>query len=378
METTRVLFAGGFPGSGKTALLWEAALRLTAQGLRVGLITNDPSSGALLAHSGLRVEEVDGNGFGGNFNGLTAAVGRLRAEIAADVILVEPSGRSADLSATVIQPLKQLYGRKLPLGPLSVLADPVRLNGMLRGGTSGLHPGMAYIFRKQLEESDIILVTRTDAMAPEALRQLIVQTRAAYHSCVMAVSPSSGDGIDGWLQEAMMRHECGTRIAAVDYDAYARGNAAVSRLDGMVRLRGKTPSDWDLFTRLLLAKLRQGFEEQACPVEHVKILVENGDSFVAGSLTDSVSGTLSFRGSAGMGDCAKLTVGACVETPPGALSRIVRETLDAAFAHHSHEAETDRWECLPSECPAPACRFDKVVKMPVLLKGLRMAGPAEN
>ena len=36
-----LVIVGGFLGAGKTTLLWQAARRLTAKGLRVGLITND-------------------------------------------------------------------------------------------------------------------------------------------------------------------------------------------------------------------------------------------------------------------------------------------------------------------------------------------------
>ncbi|MDR2679462.1 MAG: cobalamin synthesis protein P47K, partial [Tannerella sp.] len=165
MGTTRILFIGGFVGAGKTALLLGAAQRLIKQGLRVGVITNGfaPESvdTALLTRHGLKVTEVNGS-LGSHFNELTEAIGQLQTDIAADVIMVEPAGDYTDLSATVMQPLKQFYVRKLPLGPLSVLADPVRLDDMLNGGTSGLHPDAACIFRKQLEESDIILITKTD------------------------------------------------------------------------------------------------------------------------------------------------------------------------------------------------------------------------
>ncbi|MDR0757143.1 MAG: cobalamin synthesis protein P47K, partial [Tannerella sp.] len=312
MVTTRILFVGGFTGAGKTTLLLEAAQRLTKQGLRVGVITNDfiPESvdTALLTRRGLRVEEVKGSCFGSNFNGLTEAVERIRSDIAADVILAEPTGICADLSATVVQPLKQLYGRKLPLGPLSITADPVRLDDILNGGTSGLHPDVACIFRRQLEESDIILITKTDTATPEALQQLAARTRTAYHSCVMKISSVTGDGIDGWLQEAMMRYESGLRIAALDRETCARGHSATSWLNGTVRVRGKT-SDWDTFARLLLTELKKHFEEkQIYPVQHIKLLVENGDACLTGSLTDTSSGALSFHGSAGKGEHMKLTV----------------------------------------------------------------------
>jgi G3E family GTPase len=39
--TTRLVIVGGFLGAGKTTLLLTAARRLTEQGYRVGLLTND-------------------------------------------------------------------------------------------------------------------------------------------------------------------------------------------------------------------------------------------------------------------------------------------------------------------------------------------------
>jgi hypothetical protein len=132
---------------------------------------------------------------------------------------------------------------------------------------------------------------------------------------------------------------------------------------------GKAP-DWDLFIRLLLAKLRKRFEEQACPVGHIKVLVENGDACIAGSLTGT-PGTLSFQGSAGTGDHIKLTVNARVETSPDTLNQTIRNTLDEC-THHPYKTETGTWTCLQPECPAPPHPPDKTVKAPVTLKGLKI------
>ena len=44
-DTARYVMIGGFLGAGKTTAIAELARRLTAQGKKVGLITNDQSSG---------------------------------------------------------------------------------------------------------------------------------------------------------------------------------------------------------------------------------------------------------------------------------------------------------------------------------------------
>ncbi|MGB7590985.1 MAG: GTP-binding protein [Terriglobia bacterium] len=41
MKKRKLILVGGFLGTGKTTLLWQAAQQLTQQGHRVALITND-------------------------------------------------------------------------------------------------------------------------------------------------------------------------------------------------------------------------------------------------------------------------------------------------------------------------------------------------
>ncbi|MCD7976628.1 MAG: CobW-like GTP-binding protein [Tannerellaceae bacterium] len=121
MKTTRLILAGGFLGASKTTLLWEAAQRLMKQGLNVGLITNDQApelvDSALLSLSNLQVAEVSGSCFCCNFNGFTEAIQKIREDVSADVIIAEPVGSCADLSATIMQPLKQYWNRELQVSP---------------------------------------------------------------------------------------------------------------------------------------------------------------------------------------------------------------------------------------------------------------------
>lgn len=140
-ETNEIDLSGRFFGSGKTTLLWETAVRLMNKGLRVGLITNDQApelvDSELLKLSDLRVAEVSGSCFCCNFNGFTDAIKAIRTEASADVIIAEPVGSCADLSATIMQPLKQYWNAELKISPLTVLADPNRLVSILNGGNGG-------------------------------------------------------------------------------------------------------------------------------------------------------------------------------------------------------------------------------------------------
>jgi G3E family GTPase len=363
MKTTRLILVGGFLGAGKTTLLWEAAQRVMDSGKRIGLITNDQApelvDTAILSRNEVKVAEVSGSCFCCNFNGLINAMKQLRNEADADVIIAEPVGSCTDLSATIVQPLKENMKGELLVSPLSVMADPVRLTNILDGGTAGLHPSAAYILRKQLEESDIILISKADLLAPNDLDKLKERVKLYFpDSEVMAVSAKTGAGIDEWLNEVMHRTDAGQRLVKVDYDVYAEGEAVLGWLNSSIMLNGE-PTDWDAFARNFLQGLSEQFDRTGSSVGHVKILLESGDQYLAGNLT-GLGQTLNFRGSTGIGTEARLTVNARVEMSPEALEKVVREMLDSITLEHL-EAKILAWKCLSPGRPIPTYRYEYVV-----------------
>lgn len=363
MNTTKLIIAGGFLGAGKTTLLWEAARKLMSQGLRVGLITNDQApelvDSELLSLNDLKVAEVSGSCFCCNFNGFTDAIQKIRAEVAADVIIAEPVGSCADLSATIMQPLKQYWNRDLQIAPLSVLADPTRLDSILSGENAGLHPDAAYIYRKQLEESDIILISKADLLREEQQEDLKQRTAQIFPSAtILAVSASKGTGLDEWLSQVTTRQDAGKRLVEMDYDIYANGEAVLGWLNGTVHIHGES-TDWDAFTHTFLANLAARFDEDNLPVGHVKVIAENGDKFIVGNLTGTAR-TLTTRGFASNSEDVKLIINARVETSPENLDQIVRQTLDALCAD-TYTPEVIAWRYLQPGRPQPTHRFTEVV-----------------
>ena len=67
MTKARYIMLGGFLGAGKTTAVARLAQHLSAQGKRVGLITNDQGRGlvdtAMLSSRGFEVEEIAGGCF---------------------------------------------------------------------------------------------------------------------------------------------------------------------------------------------------------------------------------------------------------------------------------------------------------------------------
>lgn len=362
MKTTRLILVGGFLGAGKTTLLWEAAQRLMENGKRIGLITNDQASElvdtAILSRDEVKVAEVSGSCFCCNFNGLINAMRQVRDDANADVIIAEPVGSCTDLSATIVQPLKESMKGELLVSPLSVMADPVRLTNILDGSTAGLHPSAAYIFRKQLEESDLILISKADLLFPKDLEKLKERVKLNFpDSEVMTISSKSRTGVDEWLNEVLNRTDAGQRLVEVDYDVYAEGEAVLGWLNSTIMLNGEL-TDWDIFARNFMQGLSQQFDNIRASVGHVKMMLESGDQYLMGNLT-GMGDTLNFRGSAGIGTEARLTLNARVEMSPEALELVVREMLDSTRGQLDVKILALR--CLSPGRPEPTFRFDHVV-----------------
>ena len=363
MKTTRLILVAGFLGAGKTTLLWEAAWRIIHDGKRVGLITNDQAPDlvdtAILSRNEVKVKEVSGSCFCCNFNGLINALKEVSNEANADVIIAEPVGSCTDLSATIVQPLREKMERGFLISPLTVMADPERLSDILNGGTSGLHPSAAYIFRKQLEESDIILISKSDTLKPTELEVLSEKVKMIFPNAdVMNVSTINGNGIGEWIDEVMHRIDAGKWIVDVDYDIYAEGEAVLGWLNTTIELNGE-PTNWDDFARKLMQELSVQFDWRKAPVGHLKIILESGENYLIANLT-GLNSTLNFRGLAGISTGARLTLNARVEMSPEELELIVRKTLNK-YTKDSLTASIIALRCLSPGRPNPTYRFDHII-----------------
>jgi hypothetical protein len=155
------------------------------------------------------------------------------------------------------------------------------------------------------------------------------------------------------------RSDSGQRLAEVDYDVYAEGEAVLGWLNATIKLNGD-PMGWGLFAQNLLKGLGQRLDSLGVSVGHVKLLLESGDNFLMGNLTGSAD-TLTMRGSAGTGFEARLTLNARVQMPPEALEAVAREVLAAAADQGRITATPVAWRCLSPGRPNPTHRYDHVV-----------------
>jgi hypothetical protein len=271
-----LVLVGGFLGAGKTRLLLHAAERLRSGGARVALITNDQGGGLvdtkLAEVSGIAAEEITGGCFCCRFSHLVQAAENLRAHDP-DVILVEPVGSCIDISATVLQPLKQLYGDQFRLAPYTVLVDPQRAAGLLAPDAD---PDLAYLFRNQIEEADLVCFSKADVYSDFPK----LPTGFA-----LRLSAVTGEGVSEWTREILAGSRVpGSRLLEVDYQRYADAEAALGWLNWQTELRLRMPLSPAQVVGPLLDDLDQRLSSLGAEIAHLKILDESGSGYIKASV----------------------------------------------------------------------------------------------
>jgi len=295
MKTARFILVGGFLGAGKTTALASLAQRFQAKGLSPGFIANDQSEGlvdtARLSALDLPVAEITGGCFCCRFDSLVGAARQLAERAAPDVILAEPVGSCTDLAATVAYPLRRDHANAYALGPLSVLLDPVACAQVLGlGATSPHHSDIRYIYEKQMEEADILVVNKTDLISLAEKERLVAVLMERFPAAVvLAVSCKTGEGLDEWM-ETLDTVQLGMRpTMAVDYDRYATGEALLgwynATADVLVAPDGGNTAMLQLATRL-----RDRLEHMTIPLAHLKLSLEGDTGATVGSVSVTRSG----------------------------------------------------------------------------------------
>ena len=358
MKSTLVI-VGGFLGSGKTSLLWKMAEMLKENGEKVGLITNDQASGlvdtAFLETNTDMVREVSGSCFCCNFNGFVDAIRYIGEKNDGGLIFAEPVGSCTDLSATIMQPLKEKCSAFINLMPLTVLADPFKLKEILESAASTA----SYIILKQFEEADMILINKIDLISAEELTSLQNAASERWPGAkLLSVSVKTGEGLSDWF-DSIVRSDAasGTRITEVDYDIYAEGEAAFGWLNATFSIEDS--GDFDAAASAFLHSLARRFDDIPANVGHVKFLLQCGGEQMIGNITGSAKTatlkTLNHKNS----EKNELTVNARVEMDPQALKSIILEEVDKAFG--KLRCVQTALKCLTPGRPNPTYRYSNVI-----------------
>lgn len=362
-KQVKLVFVGGFLGSGKTTALAGLAKGLLDRRLRVGIITNDQTENLvdtiiireMLSGLGVPVEEVVKGCFCCKFDELIDEVEKILVH-KPDVLLGEPVGSCTDFVAAVANPIKIHYQEAFRFAPFSTLIDPDRVRELLLGEKGSAFPEeVAYLFNKQLEEADIIVLNKTDLLnLPEVERLTAAMKEKFPEKSIRTVSAKTGLGMAEWLEELLSaRPGSNTVLGELDYDRYARAEAVLGWLNGAISLKAQEPFEAGPLAYRLAVDLREAFKKRGGEIGHLKFVITSRGKTLWTNLTQLESEPVINGEDPGKLPRGTLILNARVKLDPEELESIVRDILERVFSETGIVYEIDDMQCFSPAYPQP-------------------------
>ena len=282
--------------------LWEKDMNaaLVTNDQSSGLVDSEIASAG-----GVNVKEISGGCFCCRCDEFALALDEIVALRESDIIIAEAVGSCTDLVATVVEPLRVDLQKPYRVLPVVVVVDPDRAEVVLMepgsavpavgdrsegdsrsggipaavhetrsgnllavdgsfdqalravGTAAGmpvllgsldsqirLHDDVTYIFLKQMEEAQVILVNKADAVEPTRMARIVsaIEARCPEADVMGFSAQSTADIARLWeyLQATEARHR---PIQEIDYARYAKGEAMLGWLNAECRVSGGVSMD---------------------------------------------------------------------------------------------------------------------------------------
>ncbi|MCA1584966.1 MAG: cobalamin biosynthesis protein P47K, partial [Acidobacteria bacterium] len=187
-----------------------------------------------------------------------------------------------------------------------------------------------YIYRKQLEEADVLVINKVDRLSPERLATMRLALEARFPAArIVAISARTGEGVAGWI-DGLLTADGHGRVLDIDYDTYADGEALLGWLNCTATLAGADVEADDLL-RDLAGAIHRDLAADGVEIAHLKLTLVpfdgHGISVINATRMD-VAPELAFSLDAQV-DRAEITVNLRAEADPVRLEQAVRNALGA-------------------------------------------------
>jgi hypothetical protein len=159
------------------------------------------------------------------------------------------------------------------VAPVSVLVDPIRALrsfGVEEGGS--FSEKVLYIYMKQLEEADLVIISKCDLLDDARLASLRAAISARFPGkATLAVSPREGIGLEPWFAKIAQEEQAAGTAMAVDYAVYADGEALLGWLNWTAQLAATEAFDGNNYLRELAGEMQRRLQASNAEVAHLKM-----------------------------------------------------------------------------------------------------------
>jgi Ni2+-binding GTPase involved in maturation of urease and hydrogenase len=356
----KLFLTGGFLGSGKTTAIQQACNELIRRGIRVAVITNDQGDqlvdSEFISHIGIPMREVANSCFCCKYPLLEEHMQSLYEQFSPGIIFAESVGSCADLVATIMRPLAKFHPG-IPV-VLTVFADAQLLWSLMNGDSCFLDESVRYIYKKQLEEADILVINKIDLLGDADLEKVEAILQMEYPGEILLFQNSlQQEDIKRWIDVMNNFEPAQTRKAlTIDYDIYGEGEAALAWLDKNIVIETEAlPAAAvceelidTIYKKVIAAKL---------PIGHLKFFIDDGAHQQKISYTTKGLPGNAVAGFDNSSRKLSLLINARVQTGPAVLQQIITEAETEVTAKSGCRITVNKLAAFQPGFPRPTHRM---------------------
>lgn len=355
----KLVLIGGFLGSGKTTAIINACSNLREGGLSGVVITNDQGEEqvdtSFVRSNKIAGSEVLNGCFCCNYDHFDVELQTLVSRYNPDFIFAEAVGSCTDLVATVAAPLEKF--RPDIAVVITVFVDAALLISVIEERAAFIDEAVRYIFRKQIEEADLLVINKADTISNEQINLIEIALATEYKGKTITFQNSTRQpDIAHWLV-LLTRTVPGKRKSLmIDYDLYGAGEQKLTWSDKAFTIVSKFDNAV-FIARYILGRIIDQLQEQRLFIGHLKCYLE---SEVIGEKISFTTTSTSAEFCLSIPETKQLNVllNARVQTIPEILATVVDTAIAGAEVKFDCEIKVSKEAVFIPGKPVPTYRFE--------------------
>jgi G3E family GTPase len=349
----------GFLGSGKTTAIQTACKVLQSENKSVGVITND--QGIMLVDTGyfesnaIPNRQVINGCFCCNYNALDENIQSLIQDNDTEIFFAESVGSCTDIVATVMKPLLQF--KKEIAVTVSTFADARLLHMLFVENKQLFNDEVRYIYQKQLEEAQIIVVSKIDLITEETHAAVQQFLQAEYPGKqIIFINGTDAASLIQWLN-VIQKTNAQNHLSSlnIDYDIYGAGEAMLAWLDEELVIYSSANDAQKIAVELTQNMYRQ-IQLKNIPIGHLKFLIDKSIKISYATSTEEPVNVETNNASS-----ASVLINARVQTTPLVLSALINKAIQETENENSCSTVQKSFASFQPGYPRPTHRITDTI-----------------